>query len=310
MPSVETVLGPVDALSLGHCQPHEHLFVRDTPAAEKNPALRIDDEEKSLRELLNYRAAGGGMILDAQPFGAGRDAMALSRLSRKSGVHIITVTGYHRPMFYPPDAFLFQADEGALFERFLMELQVGITDDFTRLPVRAGAVKAALGPEGPVGRDRTLLRAAAKAAAQAHVSLVLHPEAGAGAVEAVHLAERMGLDPARVLVCHADRQADDFRPHEEIAKTGAYLEYDTIHRLKYHDDASEIRLILHMLEMGFRDRLLLSLDTTAARLHHYGGEIGLNYLLETFLPALSRAGVPAADIRQITHANPARALAG
>ena len=74
MPSVETVLGPVDAASLGHCQPHEHLFVRDTPAAFKNSALRIDDEEKSLQELQDYRAAGGGMILDAQPFGAGRDA--------------------------------------------------------------------------------------------------------------------------------------------------------------------------------------------------------------------------------------------
>ena len=120
----------------------------------------------------------------------------------------------------------------------------------------------------------------------------------------------MGLDPARVLVCHADRQADDFRPHVEIAKTGAYLEYDAIHRQKYHDDASEIRLILHMLEKGHRNRLLLSLDTTAARLHHYGGEIGLPYLIETFLPALSRAGVSAADIRQITHTNPARALAG
>lgn len=310
MPSVETVLGPVDVTALGHCQPHEHLFVRRTPASEKNPSLRIDDEDKSLQELLDYRAAGGGMILDAQPAGAGRDAAALSRLSKSSGVHIVGVTGYHRPMFYPPDAFVYEMDEGALLERFLMELQVGVTDDFARLPIRAGAVKAVLGADGLTRRDATLLRAAARAAAQAHVSLVLHTEAGAGAVEAVRLSERMGLDPARVLVCHVDRQAADFRPHEEIAKTSAYLEYDTIHRPKYHDDEAEIRLILYMLDKDFGDRLLLSLDTTAARLHHYGGEIGLDHLITTFLPALVRAGVPAADIHQITHTNPARALAG
>jgi phosphotriesterase-related protein len=310
MPNVETVLGPVDVSALGHCQLHEHLFVRDTPAAQKNPALRIDDEEKSRLELSDYRAAGGGMVLDAQPGGAGRDAMALSRISRASGVSIVTVTGFHRPMFYQPDSFLFEMDEGALFERFLMELQVGVADGGTRLPIRAGAVKAALGLDGPVGRDAGFLRAAAKAAALGNAPLVLHTEAGAGAVEAVKLAERMGLDPSRVLACHVDRQADDFRPHEEIASTGAYLEYDTISRFKYHGDEAEIRLILHMLEKGFRDRLLLSLDTTAARLRHYGGEIGLTYLIETFLPALKHCGVSEADIRLITRENPVRALAG
>jgi phosphotriesterase-related protein len=213
-------------------------------------------------------------------------------------------------MFYQADSFLFTQDEGALFERFLMELQVGVQDGGSRLSVRAGAVKAALGPEGPVGRDESLLRAAARAAAAGDVPLLVHTEAGAGAVKAVALSERMGLAPCRVMVCHADRQADDFRPHDEIAATGAYLEYDTISRFKYHDDASEIRLILHMLERGHRDRLLLSLDTTAARLRHYGGEIGLTRLIETFLPALARAGVSPADLSVITRQNPARAFAG
>jgi predicted metal-dependent phosphotriesterase family hydrolase len=60
MPTVETVLGPVAPSQLGHCQAHEHLIVRATPAAEANPALRIDDEEKSRLELNDYRAAGGG----------------------------------------------------------------------------------------------------------------------------------------------------------------------------------------------------------------------------------------------------------
>jgi len=307
---VQTVAGPVPPQSLGHCQMHEHLFVRDTPAALANPALRIDDEEKSTLELSDYFAAGGRTVLDAQPGSAGRDAAALLRLSNASGVHIVTVTGFHRPMFYPPDSFLFTEDEDALFGRFLLELREGVTDGGARLPIRAGAVKAALGREGPAGRDGALLRAAARAAAAGDVPLVLHTEAGAGAVQAVALCEKAGLDPRRVLVCHADRQAEDFRPHEEIARTGAFLEYDTIGRFKYHDDESEIRLILRMLEKGHRDRLLLSLDTTAARLHHYGGEIGLTYLIETFLPALARAGVLREDLEILTRVNPSRAFEG
>lgn len=310
MRTVQTVTGPRDLAELGHCQMHEHLFVRDTPAARQNPALRIDDEEKSAQELRDYLAAGGRALVDAQPVGAGRDAQALARLSRASGALIVTVTGYHRPMFYPSDSFFFEQGEDALFDRFLMELSVGVVDGAARLEVRAGAVKAALGPDGPEGRDAVLLRAAARAAARGDVPLILHTERGAGAVAAVKLCERLGVDPSRVLVCHADRQAGDFRPHEEIAATGAFLEYDTIGRFRYHDDESEIRLILHMLDKGHRDRLLLSLDTTAGRLSSYGGSIGLTYLLAAFLPALVRAGVPQSDLDAITRRNPVRAFAG
>ena len=62
------------AETLGHFQPHEHLFVHPTPASKKSPALEISSEEKSLAELLEYRQKGGGAIADAQPLGAGRDA--------------------------------------------------------------------------------------------------------------------------------------------------------------------------------------------------------------------------------------------
>ncbi len=310
MPTVETVLGPVPPSRLGHCQAHEHLITGRTPAAERNPALRIDDEEKSRLELQDYRAAGGGAVLDAQPGGAGRDALALSRISRMSGVAIVTVTGYHRPLFYPADAALFAESEAVLFERFLMELTVGVADGGRRLSIRAGAVKAALGAESLSGRAGEMLRAAARAAARANAALVLHTEAGTDAVAAVGLCERAGLDPARVLLCHLDRQAEDFRPHEAAAMTGAYLEYDTIGRFKYHDDEREARLILHMMEKGYRDRLLLSLDTTAERLGRYGGAISLTYLIERFLPRLRAAGVPEEDLLAITRTNPARALAG
>jgi len=310
MRTVQTVSGPIPISELGHCQTHEHLFVRDTPAAKANPALRIDDAEKSALEARDFFEAGGRSLVDAQPGGAGRDAAALLTISRASGLAIVTVTGYHRPMFYPPDSFLLEEDGNALYERFLMEISVGVVDDGARLPIRAGAVKAAMGAEGPTGRDGTLLRAAARAAVAGDVPLILHTEAGAGAVEAVKLSERAGLDPGRMLVCHADRKAKDFRLHEEIAETGAFLEYDTIGRFRYHSDEEEVRLILHMLEAGHRDRLLLSLDTTAARLKRYGGEIGLSYLIETFLPLLRQSGVSPSDIEAITRTNPARAFVG
>lgn len=69
MANITTVLGPLGAEKLGYCQMHEHIFVRETPAAEINPALRADDESRSVQDLNAYRAAGGASLLDAQPLG-------------------------------------------------------------------------------------------------------------------------------------------------------------------------------------------------------------------------------------------------
>ena len=302
---IQTVLGRVLPETLWHFQPHEHLFVHPTPASKKSPALEISSEEKSLAELLEYRQKGGGAIADAQPLGAGRDARVLRELSRKSGVSIVAVTGYHVDMFYREGDPLPSLGEEALYERFSRELREGCEECVEVLP---GAVKAAIGPAGSLDKFRARLRAAARAAADAGTALILHTQAGEDAVDAVRICGDCALAPERILVCHVDRQAEDFSVHEAVAKTGAYLEYDTIGRFKYHDDPSEIRLILHMLERGYGDKLLLALDTTAARLQSYGGEIGLTYLLERFLPALRRQGVSEEEIAQMTRRNPAKAL--
>jgi 5-phospho-D-xylono-1,4-lactonase len=301
---VQTALGPILPDALGHCQMHEHLMVSRGPNTDINPDLLIDREDLSCTELLAYRACGGCSILDAQPGGAGRNAAALRRISQTSGVSVITVTGFHLPAFYSPGCFEESLHEDSLCAHFISELRDGVVDGGVRLPVRAGAVKAAIGADGLTGRTAHHLRAAARAAAACDVPLLLHTEMGRDAVRAAALCRAEGLPARKLLVCHADRQADDYAAHEAIAETGAYLEYDTIGRFKYHDDAAECRLIGHMINMGYADRILLSLDTTAKRLASYGGSIGLTYLLTVFLPALRDSGIPEDTLHTITVNNP------
>ena len=178
MPQVQSVLGPVDPGALGHCQIHEHIFLRPTPMTERNAALRFDDFDRSLAELRRYREAGGTSLVDAQPAAAGRDGGALERLSRESGVAVIASTGYHLLDFYPEDCWVHRLEEDALCALYQSELETGLlpweADPSHRpekaLAVRAGLVKAAIPAEGPVGRYKTLLRAAARAAALVRVS--------------------------------------------------------------------------------------------------------------------------------------------
>lgn len=307
MKTIMTVLGPIAAADLGYCQMHEHIFVLPTPNSVKYPALEISNEALSLRELIAYRKAGGSAMLDAQPIGAGRDIAALKRLSASSGVHIIATTGYHLPAFYTEGHWIFTDTVDRLAERFLDELTNGVKCDGGET-VFPGAVKCAIGNEGPVGRLETCLRAAARAAAKADVPLIMHTEKGIGAVDAVRICGEEGLKPERIAVCHVDRQAEDYSIHEEIAATGVFMEYDTIARYKYHDDESERALIRHMVQKGYVDKLLIALDTTAARLTSYGDPTapGLDFILKRFLPALRDEGTGQETIQTITVRNPVR----
>ncbi len=311
MAYLQTVLGEIDPLTLGHSQIHEHIFVRPTPMAKQNPALQIDDFDRSLAELKEYRAKGGYFLADAQPVAAGRDAQVLESLSRQSGVTIAAATGYHLLGFYPEDCWVHALDEEGLFSLYRGELADGMLpwcSDSSHRPIhstsiRAGLVKAAIPKEGAVGRYKILLRAAARAAAVTGVPLMLHTEKGENALAAIELCISLGVPPHKLVVCHVDRQAADFAPHDAIADTGVYLDYDTIARFRYHSDEEEISLIRYMLTQGRAARILLALDTTAARLSSYGGKTGIFYILDTFLPMLRGAGVTPEELELITVRN-------
>lgn len=318
MGRVRTVLEDIEPEQLGHCQIHEHIFVRPTPASEKHPALCIDSFNRSLAELRAYREAGGCTIVDAQPVAAGRDASMLERLSAESGVNIIASTGFHLLGFYSPDCWIHRPDEDELFRLFKAELDSGMlfwSANPAERPeeaghIRAGIVKAAIPEEGPVGRYETLLRAAARAAADGGVPLMLHTEYGNSAEKAAELCFSLGVRPEKLIVCHVDRQAKDMDIHDRVAALGVWLDYDTVGRFKYHDDASELALLRHAEEKGYADRIMLALDTTAARLSAYGGEIGLDYIFTHFIPLLRQAGLPEERIRGFNHENCRRLFAG
>lgn len=314
MSYVTTVLGDIPSSNLGHCQPHEHIYIVETPALLKNEELRINNLPASIAELQLYKAAGGGSVVDAQPLATGRDARALVDASRESGVNIIACTGYHIPVFYNKDHWIYSANEEELTELFIEELTKGMflggcySWPHYQTDIKAGAVKAMLNKDGVSGRVKVLLRAAGRAACKTGTPLILHTEFGAGTIDALNLLDKVGLPPERVMVCHVDRQANDYVIHREIAATGAYLEYDTITLFEFHDNDSEIRLILHMLEQGYVDRLLISTDPTVDRLKSYGGQVGMDYILTEFLPKLRKAGVSEEFIQKMTRDNPARIL--
>ena len=121
---VQTVLGLLDPEQLGRTMTHEHLTMSfeccyfppapgDEAVAEdpfhmrhmhwlrQNPYsshenLLLQQETAAVRdELLAYRKAGGGAIVENTTTGIERDLPALRQLAKDTGVHIIAGAGYY-----------------------------------------------------------------------------------------------------------------------------------------------------------------------------------------------------------------------
>lgn len=121
---VQTVLGLVDPDQLGRTMTHEHLTMTfdccysppppgDEAVAEnpfqmqhmhwlrQNPYscrenLLLQQETGAVQdELLAFRKAGGGTVVENTTAGIDRDLPALKRLSQNTGVHVIAGAGYY-----------------------------------------------------------------------------------------------------------------------------------------------------------------------------------------------------------------------
>lgn len=310
MDTVMSVRGPVPAEELGFCQCHEHLMLSKGVSYDKSPVLLIDDLEKSTQEASRLVRLGGGTIVDAQPGGCNRMAEELLEISRKTGLHIIASTGFHKLCFYPEDHWLYTKTETELLAIFYHELTQGMytdTDHYFHketIPSKAGVVKMALDTEGLTPVYKKLFRAGAKASVKAGVPVMLHIEQGADALALFRFLKEAGVKPCHMIFCHMDRAVPDLSVHKQLLKEGAFLEYDTIGRFKYHSDEKEIEIFTSMLNAGYEEQLLFSLDTTRARLKTYDEKaVGLDYLLTTFIPLMKENGITAEQIDKISHTN-------
>jgi phosphotriesterase-related protein len=315
MKVITTVLGDIAPSELGFCQSHEHLCITGTGNFPVKGEERIDDPEKSREEADLYRKAGGDTLIDAQPPGCGRDAFMLRDISEKSGVQIIASTGFHKMIYYPEDHWIHTSGREHLTRLFIEELQEGMYLDGNRAypkkqgPGRAGQIKTALDSEGLSPHYQKLFAAATAAAKVSGCALMVHIEKGSDPLGLSGYLFKQGLTPNRLIFCHLDRAVADTAVHRELCARGITLEYDTIGRPKYHDDEREAAIITEMLEAGYEKQILLSLDTTRARLRSYGGSPGLSYILESFIPMLRRRGVSETQIEAFFRENPARIFA-
>jgi len=304
--SIQTVRGPVPAGELGVALPHEHVLCDFVGAAQTDPARWSADEvvaavEPNLRELVSR---GVRTLVDCTPAFIGRDPGILRRLADRTGLNIVTNTGYYGgadDLFVPAHAYDESAEQ--LADRWVAEARDGIGDTGI-CPgfIKTGVDEITGSVLSPI--DDRLVRAAALASRVTGLSVTCHTGGGAAGLAAVRTFVDAGGDPGRFVVAHSDGHGPEI--NEQVARLGAWVSFDAVGR----QPLSEHLPVVLALVQRHPDRVLLSHDSGWYAVGEPdGGEIrGYTALSDEFVPALRTAGVSDDLVRRLIETNPAAVL--
>ncbi len=315
---IRTVLGDIDPAALGPTNYHEHLF----QVSPLLPGDELDNEDASGAEATLLKTSGFAAMVDATPFGLGRDPEAVARISGSAGLHIVATTGRHREAHYGDEHPMQVWNAEQLSELFIADVTTGMPADDAvvfespdvplartakRMPVRAGMLKGGIGYWRISTFERTTLEAVAAAHRATNAPVMVHLEFCTAAHEVLDLVAAAGVASDRVVLAHADRDPDPAL-HASLIERGAYLGYDGFARPRTRSDAELLTLTERVVELAGADRILLGGDVARRnRYISYGGMPGLAYLGERYLPRL-RETVGADAVERMLVANPARLL--
>ncbi len=313
---VMTVNGWINASDLGVTLAHEHVFADLRPAAEQAAQPLTVDLDEAVQVLLPHlqqvARQGCCSLVECTATNLGRHPRLIQRLSRASGLHMLTVTGGYAAAgrrFVP--RYLAEQSAGQLAARWTREWATGIdgTD------IRPGLIKIGV-DEGPLeGLELKLLQAALQTHLDTGLTIACHigawtekhPEAGRSAMQQLGAIRLAGVSPSAWIWVHAQHEGD-LQHQLSIARQGGWISFDDfrVERL-----ARYVELLQTMRGEGLLHRVLVSQDAgwyTAGQPR--GGTIApYDPLFTSLLPALRAAGFGDADINTLMVTNPAQAFA-
>lgn len=340
--TVTTVTGPVAVDQLGITLTHEHLFndvsswghrtsstgwdpedfarrpvtedllwdLRQDPFGNQDNLL-LADVEVATTEVARYAELGGRTIIDTTGLGAGRDLAGLREVSERTGVQVIAGTGFYLEGSHPRDVGAMAPEEVA--EVILTDLAEG------QHGIRPGII-------GEIGvsadftpAERISLRGALLAQVQTGLPIQVHlPGWFRRGGEVLDIAEQMGVDPGRVVLCHMGPSAEDRDYQLGLLCRGAWVQYDMIGMEVFYadqgvqcpSDEENAAALTELVEAGFGGQLLISQDIFLKSLLRRHGGPGYAHILQYFVPRLRRHGMTNEQIDQLLVANPRALFAG
>uniref|UniRef100_A0A8C0V5G1 N-acetyltaurine hydrolase n=1 Tax=Cyanistes caeruleus TaxID=156563 RepID=A0A8C0V5G1_CYACU len=226
---VQTVLGPVEPDCLGYTLTHEHLtmnysscfcppspgqeplsngpiemknlfWIKQNPYSHKENLLLYQETDAVREELLHFKAAGGGTIVENTTTGIGRDINTLKKLAEETGVHIIAGAGFYVDSTHSSQTQAMTVEQ--LTEIIVDEVLKGA--DGTN--IKCGVV-GEIGCSWPLTpSEHRVLQATAQAQSQLGCPIIIHPGRNSDSpFQIIRILQEAGADASKTVMSHLDR---------------------------------------------------------------------------------------------------------
>lgn len=297
---METVLGKTD--KLGRVLMHEHLTIDLSRA--KDADANLDDDKAMIEDLKMLKTVGIHTIIDVTNVGMGRDVSRMAVISEKSGVNVVAATGFYKTPFLPD--MVYEKSVRELSSFMITEIINGIDETGVKAKIIG---EIGTGRDGFAHGENKVFLAATRAHAETGTPITTHTTLGKLGLEQIALFEKNGVDLERVIIGHLDLNPD-MDHYLRILDKGCYIGFDTIGKNNYEPDDIRADNLYKLVEEGYGDRIVLSLDITRkSQLKKYGG-YGHSYIVEFFIPMLLKNGISQKDIDMMLIENPKRFFGG
>lgn len=340
---IQTVLGAVDGECLGITSTHEHIIwdmstyfeeperasdrgLARQPVSMENlhlirprPHINIDnmiqtDEQMAVSELMHFKLAGGGTMVELSQNGMARDPLALARVSRATGVNIVMGSGYYVAISHPDD--MNDKTEEDIADEIVRDITVGVGDT----GIKSGII-GEIGCSLPLtDNERKVLRACAIAQRRTGAPINIHPSIGDKAMqENIAILKEAGADLKRVAISHTDGFGFSLETRLKVLEEGCYVEYDGFGQALFHffymgrianamSDIDKITDIMELIEKGYLGQILMAQDFCfKCDLAAYGG-YGYAHIIKNLLPFMRAKGMTEEQIHALLVDNPRRLL--
>lgn len=300
-----TVTGEIPAHRLGKTLHHEHILV-DFIGADSISYERWNRDSvvaKVIPYLKEIKNMGYITLVDATPAYLGRDPLLLKTLSEKSGLQILTNTGYYSAVnakYIPKHGFTESAEQ--LAERWIDEAKngidgTGVYPGFIKISVERAPLKEI---------NRKVVEAACITHKATGLTIMSHTGLAVPAFEELEILKKYGVHPSAFIWTHANNEKNHSK-QIEAAHSGAWIAFDS-----FNPDKTDefVQFAILMKKEGLLDKLLFSHDAGWYRPGEPNGGNFRGYTdIEKYLiPALEKNGFVQQDIYRLFTLNPAEAF--
>lgn len=302
---IMTVNGHIPSAHAGFTLSHEHILV-DFTGADKVTTSRYDADEvyhTALPILQEAVQNGCTTLVECTPDYLGRNVALLQRLSRASGLHIISNTGYYgaaKEKFLPKHAYASSAKQ--LAARGISEWETGIEGT----SVKPGFIKTGIDAYPLSAVQQKLIEAAALTHLSTGLSFGVHTGNGAAAIEELNIIKAAGVSADAWVWIHAQNESSR-EMHIQMAKAGGWVSFDGL-----HDNTVQqyVQFLKDMKAERLLHKALISHDAGWYHVGEPGGGIFRPYdtVFTALLPLLRKEGFTEAEIKQVFTVNPAKML--